>query len=553
MENKGNTNLADKRILIVDDQRSFQKLLKGMLVRMGAKSILNADTGESAISQINKEPFDVVFIDYNLGDGRNGRQLLDELKYQNKVSSSTTYIMITGESSRSMVLGAVEFEPDDYLVKPFSQGLLKSRLAKIFLKKQLLAPVYECLEHNHIEQAEQLLAQLIETFPRYKCYFQQFLCRILINNHKYATAQEMLNKLIIEKRQSWALTELAVTSLMLKDFNKSLRYCNELLGQNRFDTRALDIKANALEGLEQVKEALFVVEQATEISPYSIKRQSHFASLAQKTHAHDKMAKATAAVLEMSRRSYHHHMQHYLNHFRALLSCAEHEREEVVKKQYIADAKQLINKASHEDGLFVEFDEHLFTAVCSARVFSCEGEHLKAKRSLSEVSNELASMPENVANELVPESISTLLNIGEFEQANALIQNMPSTQNNTNSNSIASELLKEKIAQSQLKIDRFNDFNRQGIESYKKGNFSYAIEQFEAALALAPMNTGSALNLLQALLKLTLKEKDNAHTLLARAKQLLETVTGLTLPEQHQIRLTELQIEFDRMSELFRF
>ena len=44
-------------------------------------------------------------------------------------------ILITAETTRSMVFGALEYKPDDYLAKPFTQAVLQKRLDKIVLEK----------------------------------------------------------------------------------------------------------------------------------------------------------------------------------------------------------------------------------------------------------------------------------------------------------------------------------------------------------------------------------------------------------------------------------
>ena len=65
--------------------------------------------------------YDIVLCDYNLGAGQDGQQLLEELRYRHKLKNTSLFVMITAESSRDMVLGALEYLPDDYLTKPITQ------------------------------------------------------------------------------------------------------------------------------------------------------------------------------------------------------------------------------------------------------------------------------------------------------------------------------------------------------------------------------------------------------------------------------------------------
>ncbi|WP_413699666.1 response regulator [Psychromonas sp. KJ10-10] len=120
----------NKRILIVDDQRPFHVMLKTMLANQGAQNISFADSADSAIRVAQNKEFDIYLIDYNLGSGKNGSQLLDYLRYNKLIPSRSLCFIITGDSNQGMVLTAIEKAPDDYLMKPFSQVQLFNRLNK---------------------------------------------------------------------------------------------------------------------------------------------------------------------------------------------------------------------------------------------------------------------------------------------------------------------------------------------------------------------------------------------------------------------------------------
>ena len=133
--------LENLRVLIVDDQRPFQLLLKGILYSMGATNIAFVLTGEQALWKCMHGSYDVLFVDYNLGSGKNGRQLLEDLREKKLLHPGAVYMIVTGENQVPMVVGAIEAEPDDYIIKPFSQSVLRTRLVKIQNRKKQLAPI----------------------------------------------------------------------------------------------------------------------------------------------------------------------------------------------------------------------------------------------------------------------------------------------------------------------------------------------------------------------------------------------------------------------------
>ena len=54
--------------------------MRGMLRGMEAAKISVAQSGEAALLKCQRTKYDIIFIDYNLGAGRNGRQLFEEIK-----------------------------------------------------------------------------------------------------------------------------------------------------------------------------------------------------------------------------------------------------------------------------------------------------------------------------------------------------------------------------------------------------------------------------------------------------------------------------------------
>ncbi|TXH93929.1 MAG: response regulator, partial [Rheinheimera sp.] len=63
-------NLSGIQVLVVDDQRPFQVMLKGILKSLGLVSIQFASSGEQALSRCGQTEFDLLFVDYNLGAGK---------------------------------------------------------------------------------------------------------------------------------------------------------------------------------------------------------------------------------------------------------------------------------------------------------------------------------------------------------------------------------------------------------------------------------------------------------------------------------------------------
>ena len=110
----------NKNILIVDDQKAFHVMLKTMLTNQGAKArnITFAEGADAAVKLAQSTAFNIFLIDYNLGAGKNGVQLIDYLRNNKLIPNDALCFIITGDNNRGMVLSAIEKSPDDYLMKP---------------------------------------------------------------------------------------------------------------------------------------------------------------------------------------------------------------------------------------------------------------------------------------------------------------------------------------------------------------------------------------------------------------------------------------------------
>jgi len=89
------------RFLIADDFSNFRSTVNRMLLDLGAEQVDAASSGEEVIENTR---YDVVLSDYNLGNGRNGQQVLEELRFKDYLSPHSVYILVSAESSRNIVM-----------------------------------------------------------------------------------------------------------------------------------------------------------------------------------------------------------------------------------------------------------------------------------------------------------------------------------------------------------------------------------------------------------------------------------------------------------------
>ncbi|MEX5215636.1 MAG: sigma-54 dependent transcriptional regulator [Nitrospiraceae bacterium] len=118
-----------EKILVVDDEPSLRDVLGIMLKKAGYTTTLAAD-GEEAVSQLNKEIYDLVITDLKM-PGVGGMEVLKAVK---SASPDTVVLVVTAFGSPDTAVEAMKLGAYDYLTKPFQvdevQLIIRNALEK---------------------------------------------------------------------------------------------------------------------------------------------------------------------------------------------------------------------------------------------------------------------------------------------------------------------------------------------------------------------------------------------------------------------------------------
>ena len=167
--NRGiNTRCA---ILIVDDEEGIRHGLKNFFIRQGF-SVFEAAGFDSALAVAGEQHIDVAIIDIRLKDGRDGIDLLRELR---SAESDLIEIIITGYGSIDSAVTSMKEGASDYILKPIDNKKLLNTVIRnlelrslknenYFLKRELMD---RFLSNQFITQNRELL-QLIQRADRIK-------------------------------------------------------------------------------------------------------------------------------------------------------------------------------------------------------------------------------------------------------------------------------------------------------------------------------------------------------------------------------------------------
>lgn len=110
-------------VLVVEDDKDFQKFLKSLLIKNGY-SVQTTDKGIAAIDIVEKIQPNLIILDLNLPD-MHGESVCSEIR---KNHQNLPIIMLTSKSSISEKIQGLVAGADDYITKPFEPDEFLARV-----------------------------------------------------------------------------------------------------------------------------------------------------------------------------------------------------------------------------------------------------------------------------------------------------------------------------------------------------------------------------------------------------------------------------------------
>jgi DNA-binding response OmpR family regulator len=113
-------------LLLVEDDESIGRLVKGYLEQQDGWRVLWLRTGEEAVVELRRHPVRLVVLDIGL-PGIDGFEVCRQMRAQSKVP----IVMLTARDEEPDRVAGLELGADDYVSKPFSPRELAARIKAI--------------------------------------------------------------------------------------------------------------------------------------------------------------------------------------------------------------------------------------------------------------------------------------------------------------------------------------------------------------------------------------------------------------------------------------
>lgn len=488
----GVLSYADLKVLVIDDFDSFRLTVSKMLDEFGCGQVVTAVNGRRALKACEEGAFDVVMCDYNLGPGPNGQQVLESLRVNKLLSRQSLFLLVSAESSKSIVLSAYDYEPDAYLTKPITGRGLKQRLDRLIRQRDEMKEVYQSIDTGDIDGAIAMAEGCIAGGSRYASVFQKLLGELFLQVGRIDEAEAVYTKVLEVRPLDWARVGLSKVKNAQGDSETANNWLSQIIDGNPFCMQAYDVLADNYREQGDMDRVQEVLEAAVEVSPMSIVRQASLASAANDNHDYKVASKAFSRTVRLGEHSCHDRLEHHLQFGRVTASMirddpnanADLAREGLKVLEKLGKRFELNNESRYKAQLL------------ESQLHACRGDVRRAKDKLEEVEELIDEQA--LSLELQLDRVATYQGLNDERKAgdllNALLEQYKDDEESLRSIDL---WLEEPV--SDFNTQLVARINNEGIGYYQSDQFDKALESFRRAARLFPNHLGVHLNLVQAL------------------------------------------------------
>jgi len=313
-----------KNVLIIEDLAEMRSSMKSMLANMGVQTMETVNNGEEALAKLAMNRYHIVFSDYELGRGKDGQQILEEVRHSGLIPASTVYIMVTAAQTVEMVMGALEFEPDGYITKPVTLEILRTRLNRIIRTKDVYREINLAIDKKDINGALEACNRLAVEKPKFALPAYRIKGKLLIGEKRFDEAKDIYDTVLGIKRVAWAVLGMGKVEYFQGNYDEAQKLLESLAQTRSKYVEAFDWLSKVLEAQGKFKAAQKVLEQAIAESPKSVLRQQELARLAELNGDMEAMYKGCRKATGLSKNSVFKNADNLIRYAKALQPKIKH-------------------------------------------------------------------------------------------------------------------------------------------------------------------------------------------------------------------------------------
>ncbi|WP_019601540.1 response regulator [Teredinibacter turnerae] len=488
---------SQKRCLVVDDVPDIRTSLKRILIDFGANDVDTAGNAEEAIDICHRHQYDLVLADYNLGAGKNGQQLLEELRFHKLLKNTALYVMVTAESGSQYVLHALEYQPDDYLAKPVSRDGLRPRLDAALLKNEALLNAKRALDKQNPLLAIKACTQVITSKSRYSNDARKMLGELLISQRRFQQALEVYQYFPAGRQPIWCRLGIARAHTGLLDYATAEQHLQALIDENARCVEAHDLLAELYEQQNRYQQAQQVLTDAVAISPRSTERQREMGRISLRVGDDLAAVHAYRYAVKHSRNSCRELPEDYLYLAQSLTNVTRAQPE--TQDKFSSEALETLKAVEKKYG--TQPVVAMRGRLVESEIYRSQNQPERADSTTSEALDILHKMKfsaiQNTPVELCIDCARAFMAQGQYDAGEMLLQELARINKDPAIAVRIDKLLREPVTQEGIQYA--TKLNKQGILHYQAQDYVGAVIAFRDVLRELPNHIGLNLNLIQAI------------------------------------------------------
>lgn len=481
MEKNQITEWASKHYLLIDDFPSMRQMLRDMLRALGVRYVDQAGSGSEAIAALMRTKYDVVLCDYNLGTGRTGQQVLEEAKIRDLVGPACIWMMVSAEKSVESVMGAAEYQPDGYLIKPITESILLARLNRIWSKKQIFKQIDQAYDAKDYLKAARLCDERLETEKLHTLDLLRMKAALLVKSGEPDQARQVFEQVMADREFPWAKAGIAKILLQGGELETACQMLQEVITDNPHYLEAYDQLAYAQQQLGQLEAAEQVLQSAAKLSPNSVLRQKNLGTIALKLGNIAVAEKAFRKSVEVGEYSVLRTPDSYLGLARV---CGQKE-----------DPKEALKLLATVQSAFDTEDVRVRAKITEGLVYHESGDFVKARKSGDELGKLLTQVSARPDTETCLDMARLLFAVGVKDAPVDLLGNL--IKNNHDNTQLAEEVQqifdKARMSEQGAEVvstaqQEASELMNHGVMLWKDGMLAEAVEWMREARGALPTN-----------------------------------------------------------------
>lgn len=404
-------SIFDKTLIIDTDLNSLS-VTRGLLGQLHMVNVDIASDVDEGVALCKKNDYDLLIMDYYLGDTINGAELLIYLRQNNFIPTNIATLVYSTDSSKKVVLRVLQAHPDAFLVKPLSLNNLKAKLKTALNQKHIRSPIFTTLEKKGYEQAIALCWEKIQAH-QYAPNLVNLLLNLLIEKNNWeqvvTTAERILTK------QSNLHTEVIYARALYAtgQREKALKILKNLTEKSPLLVEAFDFLTLFYQQEKEFIQALFYAQQAQDLVPASSHRLILTARLAEKVGDTQALVRAGLKLANHLPTFDYLWFERMIEYAEIYKSHYSHISKHHLSKDLIRHFKIIANKASYKLSGGQNTQLRQLREITSASLYLISDEEKTAHTIIMQCLSPFFYTPHNINFNLLILALPTLLTLGE--------------------------------------------------------------------------------------------------------------------------------------------